>query len=484
MKSMLKQYGWLAFAILSLPLFYLLFSVSDDKPDGLLLYSVKEEPFSSTVVESGVLRSMNSITISSSLPSNRAKIISLVAEGKYVQKGDLLVAFDDEPLLKDREKQQAEIKELEGLLKQAQEEFRMQDLESEKALSSISHDITISKLEDKNNREGELLVKKREALGKLADSKNDWQRDRVEYQDLKALLANGFVTKNEVEQAHIKMQHSANAYQLQKQKIQVLNEISIPAEYKKADSEMSKKQQDLKRQKKMAAMSSIRSQAAVQRTQAKLVGMRETLKTTEKHLSEARITAPASGFVIFTEVPVLGERRKVHVGDSVWTNQGFIVLPDISQMAVEIKVREVDIYKLKIGQPASIQLDSYPDLALTGRVMLIGAIAESDTNYRGGKFFRINVLINDADQRMRPGMTARTEILAGAYDSVIQIPLNAVFKKEDRDYCYIWNGDKATLRELETGVSNDNFIVILKGLSAGEKVLLAAPDALLVDAQH
>jgi len=470
-----RRTAWVAVALLGL---YLIFSSSNHVPEGLLLYSVKEEPFSSKVVESGVLRSMNSITISSSLPSNRAKIITLVAEGKYVQKGDLLVEFDHAPLLKDKIKHEAGILELEGLMKQVSEEFRLQRLESEKTLSSIEYDISMAELQGKNIREGELLVKTREAMANLDDANNEWQRALVEYQDLKTLLVDGFVTKNEVEQARIKMQQTENAYQLQQKKIQVLKEISIPAEYKKSATEISKKKKDLGRQKKMAVMSSVRSQTAVARTYAKLTAVRQALKTTEKHLIDARIVAPASGFVIFKPVPILSERRKVHVGDSVWANQGFIVLPDISRMAVEIRVREVDIYKVKLGQSASIQLDSYPDLKLTGKVELIGAIAESDAEYKGGKFFRVNVLIDNADQRMRPGMTARTEITAGEFERVLQIPLNAVFKQQDKDYCYIWDGDPE-LREIQTGPSNDNFIVIHAGLQAGEKVILAAPEGMI-----
>jgi len=79
---------------------------------------------------------------------------------------------------------------------------------------------------------------------------------------------------------------------------------------------------------------------------------------------------------------------------------------------------------------------------------------------------------------MRPGMTARTEISAGSYDSMLQIPLNAVFSKQGKDYCYVWDDGEARARGIETGVSNDNFVIILKGLKAGEQVLLAAPDGL------
>lgn len=477
MISELARYKWLAVGALGLLVLYAIFGGMDSDDDGLLLYTVKLAPFSSTVVESGVLRSMNSITISSSLPSNRAKIVKLVAEGKYVHKGDLLVEFDDTLLLEDQKKQQSSIRELEGLLKQANEGYRLQRLKSEKALSSIKHDINMTELKNKNTREGELQVRKRELLAKLADTKNDLHQADVEYQGLKALLVDGFVTRNEVEQARIKMLHARNAYQLQQKKIQVLEKIAIPAEYKKAESEISKKRNDMDRQKKMGVMSAIRSHAAVERTLAKLSAAREALKLTGKYLKEARIIAPASGFVIFTEVPMRAERRKVHVGDSVWANQGFIVLPDISRMAVEIKVREVDIFKVAVGQKADIRLDSYPDLALSGKVELIGAIAESDPNYRGGKFFRVNVLIDHADQRMRPGMTARTEITAGEFDSVFQIPLNAVFKQQGKDFCYVRDDGETQLRGIDTGPSNDNFIVVRSGLNEGDQVLLSAPGA-------
>ncbi len=476
MMVQLKQYRWVVAATLVVLGLLLLLRSQHQGEDGLLLYTVKAAPFSSKVVESGVLRSMNSITISSSLPSNRAKIIKLVREGKYVNKGDLLVEFDDEPLLKDKQKTEADIHELEGLLKQAAEEYRLQRLENDKTLAAIAHDIKMLKLENRNNREGDLQVRKRELMGSLSDARNEWQQAKTDYEDVKALLKDGFVTKNEVEQARIKMLHAKNAYQLQQKKIQVLNNIAIPAENQKAESEVSKREKDLERQKKMASMSLLRSQAVIERTQAKLNARRAALAQTEKYLKQVRILAPASGFVIFREVPILTERRKVHVGDSVWTNQGFMVLPDISKMAVEIKVREVDIHKVKIGQAAVIQLDSYPDLKLAGSVASIGAIAESDAKYRGGKFFRVNVLIRDADQRMRPGMTARTEISAGSYDSILQIPLNAVFSKKGKDYCYVWNDGEAQARSIETGVSNDNFVVIHKGLRAGEQVLLAAPD--------
>jgi len=479
MTALLKQYRWLAIAVVVAGVgLFLLLNGSDADQDDLLLYTVKPAPFSSEVVESGVLRSMNSITISSNLPSNRAKIIKLVREGKYVHKGDMLVEFDDEPLLKDKQKQINSIHELEGLLKQATEEYRLQRLESDKTLASIDHDIAMFKLDNRNNREGDFQVQKRELMGNLSDARNEWQQASKDYEDLKALLADGFVTKNEVEQARIKMKHAENTYQLQKKKIQVLKDIAIPAENQKAESEISKRSKDLERQKKMAMMSSMRSQAIIGRNQAKLAASREALKATEKYLQDVRILAPASGFVIFQPVPILAERRKVHVGDSVWANQGFIVLPDISKMAVEIKVREVDIHKVKIGQAAQIQLDSYPDLKLTGSVASMGAIAESDAEYQGGKFFRVNVLIQNADQRMRPGMTARTEISAGEFASILQIPLNAVFSKQGKDYCYVWDDGEAQAREIQTGVSNDNFIVIQKGLTAGERVLLAAPDGM------
>ena len=66
--------------------------------------------------------------------------------------------------------------------------------------------------------------------------------------------------------------------------------------------------------------------------------------------------------VVYKEVFFGSEQRKPQVGDQVWANQPLIILPDISRMVVETKVRETDIHKVERNQKVTVRVEAYPDL--------------------------------------------------------------------------------------------------------------------------
>jgi len=72
-------------------------------------------------------------------------------------------------------------------------------------------------------------------------------------------------------------------------------------------------------------------------------------------------------------------------------------------------------------------------------------------------------------------MTARSEILVYEEDNAIAVPVDAVFEKGGKKVCYVVKGDSYEMREVVTGMSNENFVLIKERLEEGEKVLLADP---------
>jgi hypothetical protein len=77
---------------------------------------------------------------------------------------------------------------------------------------------------------------------------------------------------------------------------------------------------------------------------------------------------------------------------------------------VETHVREIDLHKVDARQQVQVRVDAYPELRLSGSVVLIGALAQSDAALAGAKLFPVTVALSTADARLRPGMTARVEI--------------------------------------------------------------------------
>ena len=150
-------------------------------------------------------------------------------------------------------------------------------------------------------------------------------------------------------------------------------------------------------------------------------------------------------------------------------------------MMVESSVREVDIHKVALGQQAQIQVDAYPDARYTGIVHLIGSLATTEQNQPTvTKYFQIQIVLNESDDRLRPGMTARVEIMIDRLEQVLYVPLEGVFEKAGQKVCYVVQGKKVEERHVTVGKFNRDMIVIEDGLTDGEQIYLQDPTTLLM----
>ena len=73
------------------------------------------------------------------------------------------------------------------------------------------------------------------------------------------------------------------------------------------------------------------------------------------------------------------------------------------------------------------------------------------------------------------GMTTSNAIETLTLHDVLSVPLEAVVIQDSVPYVYKVSGPRVVRQEVETGVMNDNQIVIARGLSRGDHVLLDPP---------
>ena len=146
-------------------------------------------------------------------------------------------------------------------------------------------------------------------------------------------------------------------------------------------------------------------------------------------------------------------------------------------MVVKTKAREIDLYKLFLGQRGRVRIDAYPDTSFEGELIYIGALATAESSKSGQeKYFQVTFALKDEDTRLRPGMTCRIAILAQSLQQVLTVPLQSVFLEGRRKYCYVRNGlGSLEAREVTVGAQNENMVEIRSGLSEGEEVSLVKP---------
>jgi HlyD family secretion protein len=170
-----------------------------------------------------------------------------------------------------------------------------------------------------------------------------------------------------------------------------------------------------------------------------------------------------------------GDRRKPQVGDEVFPNQPIIALPDASQFIVDLRVREVDLHRVSIGQRVDVEVDAYPELRLVGEIALVGALAQEDSSRAGTKYFPVTVRLTTADARLRPGMTARVSVHVRTIPDALLVPIEAVFTARGKASVFVLHGTSWRRGLVTVLGESDSHVAIADGLVDGEHVLLVDP---------
>jgi RND family efflux transporter MFP subunit len=184
------------------------------------------------------------------------------------------------------------------------------------------------------------------------------------------------------------------------------------------------------------------------------------------------VRAPAPGMVIYVR-EWNGKKKGVGSQWNAWEST-VATLPDLTQMESDTYVNEVDVRKLALGQKVEISLDADPTKKLSGTVTHIANVGEQRPN-QDSKVFEVKIEIATPDTTLRPGMTTANAIVTATVPKVLSVPLEAVTNEGGFSYVFKKSGRSVVRQMVETGVMNDNEIVVKRGVSVGELVLLAPP---------
>ena len=460
-------------ALLALPF---LFS-SGAEPDGIALRTAEEGPFRLTIVESGTLQALRSVTYASTIQSNQAKIVAMVPEGRMVEKGDLLLLFDQAPFEEEIRRSQAQVQQAQADLDKARQDYKLQAIQNAEEQAAARQKVERSDLELKDVSEGKGRVREDEAEAAVANAERELAKAEGAFEDLKPLLAEGFITKQELDRAEQAVARAREDVALARRRREALVRFGRPLELSQARTEAQLTKESLRQLESAAAYRMEHKRAAMTAAESRIEEASSKLAQARQQLARTEVRADVPGIVVYRDVFFGSEPRKPQVGDQVWANQPLLILPDISRMVVETRVRETDIHKVEKNQSVVIRVPAYPDLRLTGQVNLVGTLAQEEKERRGAKFFQVTILVNETEPRLRPGMTARVEVQVEERARALMVPVEAVFEKDGRSICYALERGRLRAREVVLGPSNQDFVVVEKGLRTGERVALRDPGA-------
>ncbi|MBI4978747.1 MAG: efflux RND transporter periplasmic adaptor subunit [Spirochaetes bacterium] len=181
-------------------------------------------------------------------------------------------------------------------------------------------------------------------------------------------------------------------------------------------------------------------------------------------LSEVSVYAPIGGLILIRNV----EEGEIVSGDtSARSGTTIFTIADLTSLVVSVKINEVDVYKMVLGQRVDVSIAANPLAKYQGVVSKIAPFAEDNSGIR---VFPTEVTLLQNDSKLRPGMGASIKASIAAREKVLAIPVTALFIDEKGE-CVFMNGTNNTIvrRYIKRGINDAKNVEVLSGLAEGEE---------------
>lgn len=207
-------------------------------------------------------------------------------------------------------------------------------------------------------------------------------------------------------------------------------------------------------------------QQAVAAAQGQVVAQQAVVAQAREQLSYARLTSPITGVVT---------QRVTEEGNLVQPNGEVLRLGDFSRVQVDVQVSELELAKIRTGQPAEVRLDAFPNQTFRGQVTRISPAADSTA-----RLVPVEVIIPNSNGKIGSGLLARVSFEAGQTERVV-VPESAISqageqgKQHRNGTVFVVAGGEGgtqatvTARSVTLGERGDGKVAILSGLKPGEQ---------------
>lgn len=180
----------------------------------------------------------------------------------------------------------------------------------------------------------------------------------------------------------------------------------------------------------------------------------------EDSINSTIITAPFTGTIT---------KWQVNKGDYLNPGSPIARLQTLDNIRLKLPLNELDLPKINTKNPVSILFDSYPDKSYRGKIVWI---SQSSTLENNVQVFPVEVIFDNKENLIKPGMSGDAQIIVSEKRNVLAIPLSAIQKKDNKIYVKVLVDNEITEKEIIPGMSTLDYLEVKSGLNQGDKIIL------------
>lgn len=202
---------------------------------------------------------------------------------------------------------------------------------------------------------------------------------------------------------------------------------------------------------------------------ADIAAARARVAAIEATINMAKVTAPFSGTI--TESNGM-------IGDLVSPNTSAFRIDDLSSLFIDVYIPEVDINRIKIGQDVTLSFDAISLVEYQGKVT---EVAQVGTSSSGSVDFKVTLEVLNADDQVKPGMTAAVNIVVSNVKDALIVPNRAVRMVDGQYVIYLLKNGVPTKVDIVIGSSSDSYSEVLSGDVKAGDILILNPSTSITD---
>jgi len=481
---------------------------SDTRPADASTYTVKRGDLVISVLESGSLKALNYQDIRSEVEGTTT-IITIVPEGTLigdidVRQKKILVELDSSALRDKATQQEIVLNQAKSDFDQAEENLNIQLKQNDSDIQSGELKLKFARMDLEkylgvflvrallpgetvnfeqlvNSRElgGESLQQKRNLLSDIELAKEEGTRAQNKLNWTQELFSKGYVTRDELEADRLSLKRKKVDLERAQTALDLFLKYDFAKESEKLISNRKEAERELERITARARSKEAQTRADREAKKLNYELQLNKFSKLREQIEKCTIRATRPGLVVYGGSDNSWRRRQepIEEGATVRERQSLISLPDLSVMAVDVKVIESAVKKVKKEQKAVVRLDAFPDMRLTGYVNKVSVVPDSQVSWLNPdlKVYSTEIIIEGKPADLKPGLTASVEIISETLEDVVFVPVQAVFPYDGQSVCYLVRNGYFEVRSVLLGNASESFVHIQKGVAEGDEVLLREP---------
>ena len=204
---------------------------------------------------------------------------------------------------------------------------------------------------------------------------------------------------------------------------------------------------------------------------------KDELELTQYRLSQMEIRAPIKGWVNYLPNQSQGwiNAKPFKLGDQVWPGAAVAELPDLETLEMEGKIEEIDRGRMTVAMDVQVRVDALPEALFPAKLEQLSPMTVMGWEWPPTRTFRGYAKLAKADERLRPGMNGRMDVVVNRIPDAISIPVKALFTVHGKPTVYVADRGRYRPVQVEVLARNPDEAAV-KGLAAGSHVTLVEPE--------